>query len=155
MYINIFLSQLQTTIAIIFSCLTDKSPIQDNVEQCDKELIDKVPDIMEMYSLSNSKSRTTRLIKGKKKEITQSNAEETVRTERIKQIMQQEQHLANVKLKHEERMAVIKEEHQKEFNYLQLKHLKEIHEEEVKIKKAKLKSMEYQLQQKENIDPHI
>jgi len=50
-------------------------------------------------------------------------------------------------------MAAIKEEHQKEFNNLQLKHLKEIHEEEMKIKKAKLNSII--LQQKENIDPDI
>lgn len=104
-------------------------------------------------SLRNSKSKITRS-KGKRKEITESNVEETLRIERMKQIMRQEQHLANIKSKHEERMAAMKEEHLKEFNCLQLKHLKEIHEEEIKIKKIKLKSMEYDLQQKENINPH-
>jgi len=111
-------------------------------------MLDKV--CVEKYSVNRSNAR--HLMKRKNKEI-ESNAEETIRIERIKQIILQEQDLANIKLNHEETMAAIKEEHQKEFNNLQLKHLKEIHEEEMKIKKAKLNSII--LQQKENIDPDI
>lgn len=61
--------------------------------------------------------------------------------------------MASIRSNYEERIAIIKEEHEREINALQIKHLKEIHEEEIKIKRAKLRSIEYQLQQKENIDP--
>lgn len=115
-------------------------------------------EVVESYPLSIDKSRRTynkSITKGRKREITDLNTEENIRVERIKQIMQQEKHLASIKANHEEKMATIKEEHEREISYLQLKHLKEIHQEEMKIKKAKLRSIEYQLQQKENIDPDI
>lgn len=57
--------------------------------------------------------------------------------------------------KHEERMAAMKEEHLKKFNYMQLKHLKEVQKLEIQIKKAKLRIIECQPIDKENVDSHV
>lgn len=49
--------------------------------------------------------------------------EDEVKIKRIKNIMEQEQRLAEAKLKYEETMAIIKENHLKESNKLELKTL--------------------------------
>lgn len=149
----LFCHDYKFTMLRIYFILFIDTPIQDHAEHCNEQL-DKVSD-EESYPINNiNKSKTKRIAKGRRKELTESNAEENIRIVRIKQIMQQEQYLANTKLKHEENMAEIKEKHQREFNSLQLKHLKEIHEEELKIKRAKLKNIQDQYE-KENIDPYI
>lgn len=109
-------------------------------------------DILEIDSSTNDKSTAPRTMKRKKKEITDLSKEEDTRIERIRQVMKQEQHLANISSQHEIKMAAMKEEHLREFNYLQLKHIKELHEVEMEIKKAKLKAIKCQFEQKENID---
>lgn len=47
-------------------------------------------------------------------------AEEKLRMERIKQVMKQEQQLADIKLQHEEKIAKIQENHLEEINQLEL-----------------------------------
>lgn len=109
---------------------------------------------LELSPANKDKSIKPRIIKRKKTTNTElSNVEENIRIERIREIMKQEQHLANMTSKHEERMTALKEKHLKEYNDLQIKHLKEIHEVEIEIKKAKLRTIDYRVQQKENIDP--
>lgn len=89
LYVRYINFSWQLKITIIFSCLTDTSKVQDNViEQCDKEEMDKDSEIVGSFLLSGDKSKNTRLLKGKKKEITELNAEEKIRIERIKHIMQ-------------------------------------------------------------------
>lgn len=60
-------------------------------------------------------------------------AEEKLRIERIKQIMEQEQQLADIKLQHEERISNMKKNHMNEINRLELNHLKEINNIQVLI----------------------
>lgn len=76
--------------------------------------------------------------------------EESLRMERIKQIMKQEQQLSNIKLQHEEKIAKIKENHLEEINKLEINNLKEIHNIQVQINKTKLRILEYDLKIKEN-----
>ncbi|XP_026826892.1 uncharacterized protein LOC105286054 [Ooceraea biroi] len=82
-------------------------------------------------------------LKRKKNVIDQlSNTEETVRMERIKRVMDQEQQLAHVKQKHEENISSMKESHLKEIYSLELQHLKVIQSLEIDIKRAQLKEIE-------------
>ncbi|CAL1677423.1 unnamed protein product [Lasius platythorax] len=76
--------------------------------------------------------------------------EEKLRTERLKQIIKQEQQLANIKLQHEEKIAKLKEDHVEEINQLEVNNLKEIHNIQVQINIKKLKILEYDLKIKEN-----
>lgn len=94
---------------------------------------------------SNNDKKKPQIFKRKRKDLLEvSTVEEELRIQRIKQIMNQEEQLANIKLKHEERIAAMKEEHLKDYNYMQLKHLKEVQKLEIEINKSKLKAIEYQ-----------
>ncbi|KAM0726168.1 Myb/SANT-like DNA-binding domain-containing protein 3 [Formica fusca] len=136
--------------------------IEDDVESttasqegCNKELTTSHnTDMPEVHS--NNDNKKPRILKRKRKDLPEvSNVEEELRIQRIKQIMKQNEQLANIKLKHEERITVMKEEHLKEFNYMQLKHLKEVQKLEIQINKAKLRIIDCQSIDKENIDPHV
>lgn len=81
-----------------------------------------------------------------------SDAEENLKMQRIKQVMDQEQDLSNVKLRHEESMAQMREKHLEELNEMETQHKKVIHNLEIKINETKLKILENQFLNKENID---
>lgn len=66
--------------------------------------------------------------------------------------MDQEQRLAVVKIKHEEDMAKIKENHLKRLNEMEIKHKNEMNNLEIEINKTKLKILENQYSNKENIN---
>lgn len=66
--------------------------------------------------------------------------------------MDQEQDLSNVKLRHEENMAQMREKHLEELNEMETQHKKVIHNLEIKINETKLKILENQFLNKENID---
>lgn len=78
------------------------------------------------------------------KKYDMSDAEETVRLERLKEIIKQEQHLADVKLQYEQKIAKIKGDHLEEMNRLELNHVREIHNIQLKINKTQLKIVEYE-----------
>lgn len=103
---------------------------------------------------NNKKLKQTRSLKRKKNTIDEdklSNTEETLRMERIKQIIEQEQQLAYTKQKHEENMNIMKENHLKEIYNLELQHLKQIQTLEIEIKRAQLRAIESK-KDKENIE---
>lgn len=70
-----------------------------------------------------------------------SNTEKTLRVERIKRVIIQEQRLADIKQKHEESISNMKENHLKEVNNLELQHVKDIQSLEVEIKRAQLRAI--------------
>lgn len=107
---------------------------------------------------NNDEKKLNTNIKRKRKDLLQiSNVEEELRIKRIKQLMTQEEQLANIKLNHEEKLAIMKEEHLKVCNIMQLKHLQEVQKLEIEINKSKLRAInsEYQFTDKENIDSSI
>lgn len=142
----------------------DTSTARDNREQCDnnrkqhdtkrttacEEQYDTIGDIVHLHG---NKSTVLSAQKEKKRKLTKLSAEDTIRIERIKKIMSQEEQLAAVQLTHEKRISVLKEEHLIEMNRLQFKHAKELHEKDLQIRKARLRNVE--LQQKENIEPDM
>lgn len=124
------------------------------VEDCNKNpMTSHNTDMLEIHS--NSDNKKPRIFKRKRKDLLEiSNVEEELRIQRLKQIMNQEEQLADIKFKHEERMAIMKEEHLKECNNMQIKHLKEIQKLEIEINKLKLRAIQYQID-KENIDSTV
>jgi len=78
--------------------------------------------------------------------------EENLRIQRIKQVMNQEQDLAVAKLRHEKNMSQIKEDHLKQLNEMEIQHKKEMNNLEITISKSKLKILENQYLNKENIN---
>lgn len=96
-----------------------------------------------LNKLENKKLKHTPSLKRKKNTIDDdqlSNTEETLRMERIKRVMDQEERLANIKQKHEENMNNMKENHLKEIQNLELQHLRQIQTLEIEIKEAQLRS---------------
>jgi len=85
-----------------------------------------------------------------------SDTEENLRVQRIKQVMNQEQDLAVAKLRHEENMSKMKEDHLyiyiKQLNEMEIQHKKEMNNLEITISKTKLKILENQYLNKENIN---
>jgi hypothetical protein len=88
----------------------------------------------------------------KQESLNLSDAEKNLKMQRVKQVMDQEQQLVNVKLRHEENMAHMREKHLKELNEMETQHKKVMHNLEIKINETKLKILENQLLNKENID---
>ncbi|TGZ54600.1 Uncharacterized protein DBV15_12043 [Temnothorax longispinosus] len=97
-------------------------------------------------------SCTTDTQRKKRKLLNLSDTEENLRMQRMKQVIDQEQHLAIAKLRHEESMAKIKENHLKQLNKIEIQHKNEINNLEIEINKTKLKSLEKQYLNKENIN---
>lgn len=114
----------------------------NNASTSEERYLEKIPNI--------------RITKGKRKEMFEiSNTEENLRIERLKQIIDQEQQLANLKHRYEEKMANMKETHLREINDIQLQHFKKIQKLEIQINNAKLKVIERQIINDENIDPSM
>lgn len=82
-----------------------------------------------------------RSIKGQLRETQLPNTEETLRIERIKRVMDEEQRLVHIKQNHEVNISNLKENHLKEMYKLELQHLKVIQMLEIDIKKAQLKAI--------------
>lgn len=94
--------------------------------------------------MDNGKLKQTCPLKRKKNTKAEeqfSDTEETLRIERIKRVINQEQQLACAKQMHEENVNNIKENHFKKINRLELQHLKEIQTLQIEIKKAQLKAI--------------
>lgn len=94
-------------------------------------------------------------LKRKRKPLSEdqlSNTEETLRVERIRRVMDQEEQIAHTKLKHEEFVSNMKENHLKEMYNLEIQHLKKIQRIEIEIKEAQLKASKSENRDKENID---
>lgn len=130
------------------SIIEEKSN-QESTISCDLEITEVSSNILKSEKIEcipNMKRK-------KKKTLELLDMEEELRVKRIQRIIDEEQKLANIKLKHEETTAKMKKEHLKEINYMQMQHLKEINKIEIQISKAKLRSMECQSIAKENIDP--
>jgi len=132
-YILIFLYDVQNIITKLFFCFTDTPTLKKYKKQ----------------------SGTTDVQKKKKKYINQellSDTEENLRVPRIKQVMNQEQHLVVAKLRHEENMSKMKEDHLKQLNEMETQHKKEMNSLEITINKIKLKILENQYLNKESIN---
>ncbi|XP_067212205.1 myb/SANT-like DNA-binding domain-containing protein 3 [Linepithema humile] len=71
--------------------------------------------------ITNTNKPTDTSKAAKKRKFTERETEEEVKIQRIKFIIEQEQQLAEVKLRHEERMAAIRETHLKENNTLEIR----------------------------------
>lgn len=76
------------------------------------------------FSRKYKQSGTDIVQSRKRKYINQelSDTEENLRTQRIKEVMKQEQSLAVVKLKHEENISKIREDHLKQLNEIETQH---------------------------------
>lgn len=77
-----------------------------------------------------------------------SDVEEKIRVERLKEIIKQEQQLADIKLQNEKRIGKIKADHLEEMNRLELNNIKEIHDIQLKIHKSQLQIIEHDLNKK-------
>jgi len=110
--------------------------------------------IVKKYNKQSIHSSTTDTQKKKRKCISQdlSETEEILRMQRIKQIMDQDQQLTFVKLRHEENIAKMKENHLQQLNEIEIQQKNVINNLEIEINKAKLKILENQYSNKENIN---
>lgn len=84
------------------------------VKDCnEKPMTSHNTDMPEIHS--NNDNKKPRIFKRKRKDLLEiSNVEEELRIQRLKQIMNQEEQLADIKFKHEERIAIMKEDRLKE-----------------------------------------
>lgn len=71
-----------------------------------------------------------------------SDTEENLRIQHLKQIMDQDQQLANIKLNHEKKIAEMKENHLKQLNEMEIQQKNQINNLEIKIRTTKLKILE-------------
>ncbi|XP_018368657.1 PREDICTED: DNA repair protein RAD50-like, partial [Trachymyrmex cornetzi] len=67
------------------------------------------------------------------------NTEDNLQAQRIQQIINQEQDLATVKIRHEENMNKMREDHLKRLNEMEILHKTEMNKLEMEINKTKLK----------------
>ncbi|XP_077265240.1 uncharacterized protein LOC143899110, partial [Temnothorax americanus] len=124
-----------------------------NVNKVDNDESDiKIGDLQDTLKTYQKQSCTTDTQRKKRKLLNLSDTEENLRMQRIKQVIDQEQHLAIAKLRHEENMAKLKENHLKQLNEVKIQHKNEINNLEIEINKTKLKILEKQYLNKENIN---
>lgn len=91
---------------------------------------------------NNMLNKTKNTLKSEKIEVL--DIEKSLKIERLKRIIRQEEELAQIKQAHEEKMIKIKEEYVKEMNNMQLQHLREMQKIEIQINKAKLRIIKCQ-----------